>query len=113
MRVLARGKFLRGSALDVFGHTAERRMERELIQAYEARVHELLPQLTAERLPLMLELLALPQSMRGFGHVKARNVERARRREAELLHRLDPQRYPRPQGAPLAGQFKGIEVRAA
>ena len=113
MRLLARGKALRGTPLDVFGHTAERRMERALIQAYEARVHELLPLINAERLPLALELLALPLSMRGFGHVKARNVERARRREAELLHRLDPQRYPRPQGGPQAGQFKGIEVRAA
>ena len=44
---------------------------------------------------------------------KILNVERARQREAELLHRLDPQRYPRPQGGAQAGQFKGIEVRAA
>jgi indolepyruvate ferredoxin oxidoreductase len=53
--------------------------------------------------------------MRGFGHVKIANVALARTREAELLHRLDPQRYPRPPqapGGPVAGQLRGISVVA-
>jgi indolepyruvate ferredoxin oxidoreductase len=48
--------------------------------------------------------------MRGFGHVKLANVALARMREAELLHRIDPARWPRPAGAPQAGQIKGIAV---
>ena len=48
--------------------------------------------------------------MRGFGHVKLANIALARVREAELLHRFDPQRYPRPAGSPVAGQLKGIAV---
>ncbi|HSW22748.1 MAG TPA: DUF6537 domain-containing protein, partial [Burkholderiaceae bacterium] len=112
LRVLARGKRLRGGALDLFGRTDERRMERELIRQYEARIDELLPQLRIETLALASEIARLPLSMRGYGHVKIANVALARAREAELLHRLDPRRYPRPPSAPQAGQLRGIAVVA-
>jgi indolepyruvate ferredoxin oxidoreductase len=56
LRVLAHGKRLRGGAFDLFGHTDERRLERELIQQYEARIDELLPQLRLETLVLASEI---------------------------------------------------------
>jgi indolepyruvate ferredoxin oxidoreductase len=112
LRVLARGKRLRGRAFDLFGHTAERRMERESITQYEARIDELLPQLRIDTLALASEIARLPLSMRGYGHVKIANVALARAREAELLHRLDPRRYPRPPSAVQAGQLRGIAVVA-
>jgi len=113
LRVLARGKRLRGGVFDLFGRTSERRLERELIRQYEARIDELLPHLRIETLALASEIARLPLSMRGFGHVKIANVALARAREAELLHRLDPARYPRPPaGAPHAGQLRGIAVVA-
>jgi indolepyruvate ferredoxin oxidoreductase len=113
LRVLAKGKRLRGGALDLFGRTGERRMERELIAQYEARIDELLPRLALENLALAAEIARLPLSMRGYGHVKIANVALARAREAELLHRLDPQRYPRPPAStPQAGQLRGIAVVA-
>jgi indolepyruvate ferredoxin oxidoreductase len=112
LHLLARGKRLRGGAFDLFGRTDERRMERELIAHYEARVDELLPRLRIETLALAGEVARLPLSMRGYGHVKIANVALARAREAELLHRLDPQHYPRPPGAVHAGQLKGIAVVA-
>ena len=112
LRVLAHGKRLRGGMFDVFGRTGERRMERELIGHYEARIDELLPRLRIETLALASEIARLPLSMRGYGHVKIANVALARAREAQLLHRLDPQRYPRPPAAPQAGQLRGIAVVA-
>ncbi|MBK9133021.1 MAG: indolepyruvate ferredoxin oxidoreductase family protein [Betaproteobacteria bacterium] len=112
MKWLARGKRLRGTPLDVFGRTAERRMERELIDRFEARVAELLPQLSADRLPLAVQVAQVPLAMRGFGHVKLANVALARTREAELLHRLDAARYPAPERVARAGQFKGVVVAA-
>jgi indolepyruvate ferredoxin oxidoreductase len=115
MRWLARGKVLRGTALDVFGRTEERRMERELIVRLEARIAELLPLLRPETQRLCTEIAALPLSMRGFGHVKIANVALARTREAELLNRLDAARWPRPPssgGTPGAGQLRGIAVVA-
>ena len=110
MRWLAKAKALRGGPLDLFGRTAERRMERALVGKYEAQLDALMQDLNAERQPLAAEIARVPLSMRGFGHVKLANVALARAREAELLHRFNPQRYARPAVAPQAGQLKGIAV---
>jgi indolepyruvate ferredoxin oxidoreductase len=112
MKVLAHGKHLRGTVFDVFGRTEERRMERALVQQYLARIEALLPALTAQRLGIACDIAALPQQMRGFGHVKAANVTLARVRESELLHRFDAQTYPRPAASRAAGQLRGIRVTA-
>ena len=87
-KVLAKGKGLRGTPFDVFGRTAERRRERRLITDYEQTVDEFLRRLDTENHCLAVGLAALPETMRGFGHVKERNVEAARAREAELLDAL-------------------------
>jgi len=113
MRLLARGKALRGTAFDPFGRTEERRLERELIEGYRQRIESLLPGLSADRLKPATEIAALPLQMRGFGHVKLANVALARVRETELLHRFDPQAYPRPTPAKQAGQIRGIRVTSA
>jgi indolepyruvate ferredoxin oxidoreductase len=111
MKLLAKGKSLRGGWFDVFGRTEERRMERELILQFEHRVNELLENLQADRLPSAIQIASLPLSMRGYGHVKIANVALARAREAELLHHFLPEKYPRPKAAmPSAGQFRGIAV---
>jgi len=113
MRLLAKGKALRGSVFDVFGHTEERRMERDLVTQYERRIDELATQLSADNLKVATQIAALPLSMRGYGHVKIANVALARVREAELLHRFAPDRYAKPAAAPAAaGQFRGIAVVA-
>jgi indolepyruvate ferredoxin oxidoreductase len=113
MKLLARGKALRGSVFDVFGHTEERRMERELVTQFERRIDELAAQLSADNVAVATQIAALPLSMRGYGHVKIANVALARVREAELLHRFAPDRYAKPVAAPAtAGQFRGIAVVA-
>ena len=97
----------------IFGRTEERRMERELIERFEARVRELLPQLTTGNLRLAVDIAAVPLSMRGFGHVKQAAVVLARVREMDLLHRFDAARYPAPPRPPQAGQIKGIPIAKA
>ncbi|MDO8276122.1 MAG: indolepyruvate ferredoxin oxidoreductase family protein, partial [Serpentinimonas sp.] len=82
---LARLKGLRGSALDPFGRSAERRSERALIVQYQGLIEELLPGLSPERKALALQLAALPEGIKGFGHVKARNLQAVRLRWDELL----------------------------
>ena len=84
-RVLARFKRLRGTAFDVFGHTRERRMERRLITEYEDTVGELIDGLAVDTHALAVEIAALPSRIRGFGHVKERNVEAAKAEERHLL----------------------------
>ncbi len=113
LKLLAQGRRLRGTAFDVFGRTAERRMERELVASYRARIESLLPALDATRLKAATDIAALPLSMRGFGHVKVANVALARAREAELLHKFDPATYPRPEASRSAGQIRGIRVTAS
>ncbi|MDT7839007.1 indolepyruvate ferredoxin oxidoreductase family protein [Aquabacterium sp. OR-4] len=113
MRLLAHGRHLRGTALDLFGRTDERRLERALIGQFEARLAELAAGLSVRQQALATQIAAVPLAMRGFGHVKLANVALARAREAELLHRLDPQRHPRPPAAAQAGQIRGIAVTSA
>ncbi|MBW7852590.1 MAG: indolepyruvate ferredoxin oxidoreductase family protein [Rhodospirillales bacterium] len=84
-RALAKLKGLRGTAFDPFGYGQERRMERRLIAEYEAVVAELLAGLSHDNHALAVEIAELPRKMRGFGHVKAKNVAEAKAREAELL----------------------------
>jgi len=113
LRWLRHGKRLRGTPFDPFGHSTERRTERALIDAFEARLAELLPHLDADKLALATQIASVPQGIRGYGHVKLGNLVVARAREAELLHRYDPARYPAPAGAPLTGQtgqLRGIPV---
>ena len=88
-RVLARFKRLRGTPLDPFGFTAGRRVERHLIRDYAVLVDTVLARLTPDALPIAVELAELPQSIRGFGHVKTRSIEDAARRRAELLARFE------------------------
>jgi indolepyruvate ferredoxin oxidoreductase len=84
-KVLAWLRPLRGTALDVFGYTQERRMERRLIADYEAILRELSTSLSPDNHALAVEIASLPAKMRGFGHIKARNVKSAKACEAELL----------------------------
>jgi indolepyruvate ferredoxin oxidoreductase len=85
MRWLARMKGLRGRWLDPFGHSAERRTERGLITAYEAVIDELLAGLSPDCYGLAVEIAQIPEQIRGYGHVKLRHLDAAKRREAELL----------------------------
>jgi indolepyruvate ferredoxin oxidoreductase len=79
-RVLARLKGLRGTALDPFGRTQERRTERALIAEYRERVEALLAKLDAGNHGLAVEIARVPEQIRGFGHVKERNLAAARAR---------------------------------
>ena len=84
---LARFKGLRGSALDPFGRSEERRGERALIDEYRACIEELLRGLSAERLPLAVEIARLPEEIRGFGHVKARHLAAVRPKWTQMMAR--------------------------
>jgi indolepyruvate ferredoxin oxidoreductase len=110
LKLLARGKALRGTPLDLFGRTEERRLERRLIADYEQRIDELLTGLAPEKHALAVAIAQVPAQIRGYGHVKLASLAIARARESELLNRFDPERYPRPTGAAVAGQFRGIPV---
>jgi indolepyruvate ferredoxin oxidoreductase len=84
-KLLAKLKRLRGTAFDIFGYTHERKTERQLIQDYEALVAEIVAGLTPDNHALALGLANIPEKIRGFGHVKARHLDIAKKEEAALL----------------------------
>jgi indolepyruvate ferredoxin oxidoreductase len=85
LRLLARGRVLRGTPLDPFGFSAHRRLERRLVRDYEARVEELLAGLSPESFELAVEIARIPELVRGFDSVKEEQLGHARAKEAELL----------------------------
>ena len=85
--LLAKLKGLRGTALDPFGRTEERRSERALIGEYRADIDALLPRLSADTLSLALEIARVPEGIRGYGHVKARHLAEARALREQLKQR--------------------------
>jgi indolepyruvate ferredoxin oxidoreductase len=87
-RLLAKFKFLRGTALDPFGRTLERRTERRLITDYEETLDEVLAKLTAENHHLAVGLAVIPEKIRGFGHVKQQHLTAAKADEAALLEQF-------------------------
>ena len=84
-RLLAPLKVLRGGPLDPFGRTEERRAERALIVQYEADIAEALRQLSPATLPAAVALAALPDRIRGFGHVKEKAMREAATERARLI----------------------------
>ena len=84
-RLLARMKGLRGSWLDVFGYGRERRMERQMIADYERLIDEITQRLSPATHATAVALASLPLDIKGFGHVKAKNYQVAKGREAALL----------------------------
>ncbi|MCY1527683.1 hypothetical protein D9M68_627570 [compost metagenome] len=88
-RVLAKLRGLRGTALDPFGRTAERRMERQLVADYRAMVEDLLARFERIDFDTALSLARLPEQIRGFGHVKEESIVSARVRWEMLRGQLD------------------------
>jgi indolepyruvate ferredoxin oxidoreductase len=89
LKILARMKFLRGTAFDLFGYNKERKVERALIKEYESLADTLLDGLCEENYDVCVELLSIPEMIRGYGPVKERNIKQANLHKESLLHKLD------------------------
>ncbi|MBV9459376.1 MAG: 2-oxoacid:acceptor oxidoreductase family protein, partial [Bradyrhizobium sp.] len=97
---LARFRFLRGTALDIFARSPDRKLERELIAAYEKDVATVLGQLSPVTAETALELLQLPDRIRGYGPVKEKAAEQANKRREQLIADLaSPPPAPRQMAA--------------
>ncbi len=84
-KLLAKLKGLRGSTFDVFGYTAERKLERRLIGDYATCVDELIANLDRNNHALAVEIASIPEQIRGYGHIKESNYAKARARWDELM----------------------------
>jgi len=86
--VLAKLKRLRGTAFDIFGKTAARNSERQMLHDYEAVLDHVLPNLSASNLSAAAELLAYPMAIRGFGHVREASAKAAEAKKHALLEKF-------------------------
>jgi indolepyruvate ferredoxin oxidoreductase len=87
---------LRGTAFDIFGHSADRRLERDLIAGYEKDVAHVLTMLSPLTLETAIEILSLPDRIRGYGPVKEKSVRDAKARYEQLAADLvNPPPAPR------------------
>ncbi len=96
---LAKLRFLRGTALDIFSHTEERKTERALIGQYRSMIESLLPKLTEQNLPKAAAIASIPEDIRGYGHVKERHLNAAREKQAAMLKTFDAPNAPASQHA--------------
>jgi indolepyruvate ferredoxin oxidoreductase len=87
-RLLAKFKGLRGTPFDPFGRSLERRTERKLIGDYEAMLDEVLAKLKPDNHDIAVALAAIPEKIRGFGHVKQQHLTAAKADEAALLEQF-------------------------
>ena len=94
--LLAGLRGLRGSRWDVFGYSEERRAERQSIRDYEATMAEVLDGLSVDSHGLAVQIAQIPDRIRGFGHVKAANLEQANAERERLLAAF---RAPAPQAS--------------
>ena len=85
-KMLAPMKKLRGTALDIFGYTTERKMERRLITDYESMLKDILSALSKENYDTAVALAELPEQVRGFGHVKVAHIEKMKKEKDQLLN---------------------------
>lgn len=99
--VLAALKGLRGSAFDIFGYTAERRLERRLLAEYESDLDTIAAALAPGRIEAATALASVPALIRGFGHVRRENAAKAAGERLRLVARL--------AGAPAAERLKAAE----
>jgi indolepyruvate ferredoxin oxidoreductase len=99
MGVLAKFKALRGTPLDVFSYTHERRTERQLVREFEGVIEEIVAMLNADNHAMAIGLAGIPQKIRGFGHVKERNLKAAKAEEADLLAKFRAGLQPLPIAA--------------
>ncbi len=109
LRVLASFKWLRGTALDPFGRTSERRGERAMIRHYEAWLNAIEQHLSAETHALAVRIASLPDAIRGFGDLKARAMTTALEAAAPLLAEMRGERHQVVRGGDAAAHGSGAQ----
>ncbi len=87
--VLKRMRGLRGTVFDIFGYSAERHTERQLAADYAALITRLSRELTSHNLAAAVALAVLPDEVRGFGHIKLTNLNKANAKRADLMAQFE------------------------
>src|SRR3546814_20361335 len=109
--LLARFKGLRGTAVDIFSYTEERKMERALIDHYEAQMEMVAAELTPANHAVAVELESLPAQIRGYGHIKEESVEKVRAPEQMVLKKDEEAKREREEDVVPTGKDTGNRTK--
>src|SRR5262249_21172017 len=90
---LAKLKFLRGTSFDPFGRTAERKMERQLVEGYFAMIDQRMASPKRQPIPPLVRIARVPEMIRGYGHIKEENVKKAAAEKKRLEADLENSRF--------------------
>ncbi len=104
LRALARLRFLRGTPLDPFGHSAERRLERALIAEYEQSIVQILAGLRPNSHEVAVAFARWPETLRGFGPLKKTSAAKARLHRDDMLERFNSLAFTKATSSPLAAE---------
>lgn len=109
-KLLASLKFLRGTALDVFGQSAHRKQERQLISDYEQTVNGLIAELNADNYQTAVEIASIPEHIRGYDTVKERHIDEAMEMHRELMAKFNNAGVPIQVGPKLVEPTKTYSI---
>ena len=84
-KIISKLKFLRGTFLDPFGYLAERKSEKKLIKDYKNCILEIAKKLSKENYNIAVDIASTPDQIRGFGHVKEKNIKIAEDCQSNLI----------------------------
>ncbi|MFG2791140.1 indolepyruvate ferredoxin oxidoreductase family protein [Streptomyces sp. NPDC048419] len=87
-RALRAARRLRGTPLDPFAYAAVRRTERALVTQYQQLMRQALDRLTPDNADTVVRIAELPQSIRGYEHIKMARVEEYHEQAREALREL-------------------------
>ena len=93
-RIMARLKFLRGTWLDPFRSSDERKLERRLLAEFEADVADLVQRLTSASHPVAVRVVSAYEAIRGYGHVKEASAAEAAKTRAAALNEIKAAKAP-------------------
>ncbi|MET4231556.1 Pyruvate/2-oxoacid:ferredoxin oxidoreductase gamma subunit [Bradyrhizobium sp. LA6.10] len=101
-KLIASARGLRGTWLDPFRWNAERELERTLLQQYERDVDRLLTELSSGNVQLAVRIAQLPETIRGYGHVKERHAKHAAEQRRQLWEQWANGASPKSRATQLA-----------
>ena len=88
MKLLAKGKILRGTVFDIFGHTAERKLERKLATEFEKDINLCINNFHDDIVDEIIERSSIPLEYKGFGHVKLKSIKESEEKISHLMSKI-------------------------
>ncbi|MDO6823553.1 indolepyruvate ferredoxin oxidoreductase family protein [Marinobacter sp. 1_MG-2023] len=88
-RLLAKFRVLRGTPVDPFSYSADRKMDRAQLKEYQQLVERIVSELDASNYDTFLQLAELGSEIRGYGPVREQAAEAVQEKHSQLIKALN------------------------